>query len=336
MLKNTIFTLNKRPKGIPDNNCWKLIDSPIRNIKKNEILIENMYLSIDPYMRGRMNAGKSYAPPVNIGEIMVGETLGRVVKSNSKKYLEGDLVCVHKGWQKYTLVKDNELTLIKVPKTDIPTSVFLGALGMPGRTAFFGLTKVAKPNQGETVVISAASGAVGAVVTQLAKIYECNVVGIAGGYEKCKYVTDTLGANNCIDYKNDNVLDKLHEYCPNGIDIYFENVGGDITRDISKVLNKNSRVPICGFISKYNSINIANEETPFTVFKNMKNPPKHRFFVVREWAHQFESATKTLLNYMEDGQLSYKETITEGFENAPQALRDVLSGKNFGKQLIKF
>ena len=206
---------------------------------------------------------------------------------------------------------------------------------MPGRTAYFGLNRVAKPKKGETLVVSAASGAVGSVVGQLGKIYGCKVIGIAGGPEKCGYVKDILKFDDCIDYKSGNLETDLKTACPDGIDIYFENVGGELSRHVSKLLNKGSRVPICGFISKYNSTDIMNEETPFHVFGNLNPKPEHRFFVVREWMNEFEKITQLLMKHVEDGSIKYKETVIEGLENAPQALNDVLSGKNFGKQLIK-
>ena len=332
---NTKFLLNERPQGMPSDSCWILETENITGLKNNEILIEAEYLSIDPYMRGRMNAGLSYAAPVNLGDVMVGESVGRVVESKSKNYNVGDLVTVHQGWQTYIKAKDSDPTIIKVPESNLPSSVFLGTLGMPGRTAYFGLNHVGKPKAGETLVVSAASGAVGSVVGQLGKLMGCKVIGIAGGQEKSQYVANELGFDQCIDYKNENVADKLQEYCSNGIDIYFENVGGDITRSVAKHLNKGARVPVCGFISKYNSADITSEETPFHVLGALNPKPEHRFFVVTEWMNKFVEATSVLHNHVKNGDIKYRETITDGFENAPQALRDVLSGKNFGKQIIK-
>tara|TARA_X000000950_G_scaffold280553_1_gene375427 strand:- start:550 stop:1563 length:1014 start_codon:yes stop_codon:yes gene_type:complete len=332
---NTKFLLNKRPQGMPEDECWALDSEVISELKNNEILIQAEYLSIDPYMRGKMNDGLSYTPPLKIGEIMVGESVGRVVESKSKFYQIGDLVTVHQGWQTFIRAKDSDPSIIKVPESNLQSSVFLGAIGMPGRTAFYGLNYVGKPKAGETLVVSAASGAVGSVVGQLGKLIGCKVIGIAGGQEKAQYVTDELKFDHCIDYKNENVATKLNEYCPDGVDIYFENVGGEITKDVSKFLNKGARVPICGFISKYNSPNIASEETPFHVLGALTPKPQHRFFVVTEWLNQFERTTAILHKHIKSGDLMYKETITKGFENAPQALRDVLSGRNFGKQIIE-
>ena len=332
---NNRFLLQKRPTGMPEDNCWVMDSQKITELQKQEILIKAEYLSIDPYMRGKMNDSISYTPPLKIGEVMVGESVGRVIESKSKNYAVGDLVTVHQGWQTYIRTKDSDPSVLKVPESKLNSSVFLGTLGMPGRTAYFGLNYVGKPQPGETLVVSAASGAVGSVVGQLGKLIGCKVIGIAGGPEKSKYVTEELKFDKCIDYKNENVVEKLEKYCPNGIDIYFENVGGEITKMVSKFLNKNARVPICGFISKYNSTNIAGEETPFHVLGALNPKPKHRFFVVTEWLNQFEKATSILHEHVKNGDIKFRETITPGFENAPQGLRDVLSGKNFGKQIIK-
>ena len=333
--KNKQFLLDKRPSGMPEDNCWKLNEEIITSIQNNEIIIEVKYLSIDPYMRGRMNDSRSYAAPAKIGEPMTGETAGVVVESNSDLFKVGDKVCAHKGWQTFIKAKDTDPALMKVPESNASLSSFLGTLGMPGRTAYFGLNRVGKPKDGETLVVSAASGAVGTVVGQLGKIYGCNVIGIAGGPEKCSYVEDVLGFDKCIDYKSGNLDEKLKNACPNGIDIYFENVGGEVTRAVAPLLNEGSRVPICGFISKYNEKDMMNVETPFHVLGKLEQKPEHRFFVVTEWMDEWESATKEILNLVSEEKILFRETITSGFENAPQALRDVLTGKNFGKQIIE-
>ena len=332
---NKQLLLNKRPVGMPVDDCWKLNEEKINSIGKSEILIEVKYLSIDPYMRGRMNDSASYAPPAKLGAPMTGESVGVVVESNSDIYHIGDKVCAHKGWQTYIKAKDTDVALMKVPESDISLSSFLGTLGMPGRTAYFGLNRVGKPKDGETLVVSAASGAVGSVVGQLAKIYGCRVIGIAGGQEKCSFVKDVLKFDDCLDYKAGNLKQGLENSCPNGIDIYFENVGGAVTKAIAPLLNKDSRVPICGFISQYNEVDMLKVETPFHVLGSLKTKPKHRFFVVTEWSDEWEMATKKILDLIIEGRILYKETITNGFENSPQALRDVLTGKNFGKQIIK-
>ena len=332
---NKQFLLDKRPSGMPEDSCWKLNEEIITSIQNNEIIIEVKYLSIDPYMRGRMNDSRSYAAPAKIGEPMTGETAGVVVESNSDLFRVGDKVCAHKGWQTFIKAKDTDPALMKVPESNISLSSFLGTLGMPGRTAYFGLNRVGKPKDEETLVVSAASGAVGTVVGQLGEIYGCNVIGIAGGPEKCSYVEDVLGFDKCIDYKSGNLDEKLKNACPNGIDIYFENVGGEVTRAVAPLLNEGSRVPICGFISKYNEKDMMNVETPFHVLGKLEQKPDHRFFVVTEWMDEWESATKEILNLVSEEKILFRETITSGFENAPQALRDVLTGKNFGKQIIE-
>ena len=332
---NRQLLLDKRPTGMPEDNCWKMNEEKISSLQNNEILVKVIYLSIDPYMRGRMNDSRSYAAPAKIGEPMTGETAGEVIISNSKLFNVGDLVCAHKGWQTFIKVKDTDPAIFKVPETNINLSAFLGTLGMPGRTAYFGLNRVGKPKHGETLVVSAASGAVGAVVGQLGKIYGCKVIGIAGGPEKCSFVKDVLKFDDCLDYKTGNLEHALKDVCPNGIDIYFENVGGVVSRAIAPLLNKGSRVPICGFISQYNAEDMLKVETPFHVFGKIKPKPEHRFFVVTEWMNEWEYATKEILKLVQEDKIKFKETITKGFENAPQALRDVLSGKNFGKQIIE-
>jgi len=332
---NIQFLLSKRPKGMPSDDCWELNQETISSLDKNEILIEVKYLSIDPYMRGRMNEGVSYATPAKLGQPMTGETVGVVIESRSNLFNVGDKVCAHKGWQTYIKAKDTDLALIKVPNESLPLSLYLGTLGMPGRTAYFGLNRVAKPKKGETLVVSAASGAVGSVVGQLGKIYGCKVIGIAGGPEKCSYVKNVLNFDDCVDYKAGNLDDNLKNICTNGIDIYFENVGGAVTRAIAPLLNKGARVPVCGFISQYNEKDMLSAETPFHVLGALNPKPKHRFFVVHEWIDEFEAATKELSTMVLNKKILYRETVTKGFENAPQALRDVLTGKNFGKQIIE-
>ena len=332
---NKQWLLDKRPKGMPGDECWKLNEVETLPLKKGEVLIKVLYLSIDPYMRGRMNDGESYAAPAAIGEPMTGESVGIVIESESDKFIKGDYLCVHRGWQTHIVVSDDEPTLFKADPSIVPLQTYLGTVGMPGRTAYFGLLRVGLPKSGETIVVSAASGAVGSVVGQMGKILGCRVIGGAGGEKKCSYVKDELGFDDCIDYKAEGMEEKLKEACPEGVDIYFENVGGPVSKAVSKLLNEGSRVPICGFISAYNSEDMTQEETPFHIFGALDPAPEHRFFVVTEWFKEWREATEELSQWITEGKIKYEETITEGFENAPQGLRDVLSGKNFGKQLIK-
>lgn len=333
--QNKQWLLDKRPNGMPEDDCWKLNNQSITSIGKNEILIKVDFLSIDPYMRGRMNDSKSYADPAKLGEPMTGETVGTVVESNSSRYLVGDKVCAHQGWQTYVKVSDKDPSLFKVANNNIPLQSYLGTVGMPGRTAYFGLNYVGKPKRGETLVVSAASGAVGTVVGQLGKEYGLKVIGIAGGDIKCSYVKDELGFDACIDYKSESFVTDLQNACSDGIDIYFENVGGDVTKAIAPLLNQGARVPICGYISQYNSTDIMKAETPFHEMAKLNPVPEHRFFVNTEWFDEWANVTAELSALVQEGKVIYRETITEGFENAPQGLRDVLTGKNFGKQIIK-
>jgi NADPH-dependent curcumin reductase CurA len=332
---NKQWLLDQRPKGMPGDECWKLNEEEVRPLEKGEVLIKILYLSIDPYMRGRMNDGESYAEPAALGEPMTGESVGVVVESESDKYIKGDYLCVHKGWQTYIIASDEEPALFKADPSIVPLQTYLGPVGMPGRTAYCGLLRVGLPKSGETIVVSAASGAVGTVVGQMGKILGCRVVGVAGGEKKCSYVKDELGFDECIDYKAGNIQENLAKACPDGIDIYFENVGGPVSKAVATLLNEGSRVPICGFISAYNSEDMTKEETPFHIFGAADPTPEHRFFVVTEWFKEWREATEELSQWISEGKIKYEETITEGFENAPQGLRDVLSGKNFGKQLIK-
>ena len=234
---NKKWVLNKRPEGMPDDDCWKLEEAPIPEIKEGSILIKTLYLSIDPYMRGRMNDAKSYADPIKIGEVMTGESVGVVVESKSDNFSVGDYVCAHRGWQSYILAHGDDRQLFKADPKVVPLSTYLGTVGMPGRTAYFGLLRVGQPKSGETVVVSAASGAVGTVVGQMAKILGCRAVGVAGGETKCSYVTDELGCDACGDYKAGNLEADLKAACPDGIDIYFENVGAEVSKAVANNLN---------------------------------------------------------------------------------------------------
>ena len=305
----------------------------VPQINAGEVLLRTIYLSIDPYMRGRMNDTKSYAEPVKIDEIMTGQVVAKVERSNLDGFTKGDYVLSGSGWQDYAVSDGSEL--MNLGQDPQNASWSLGILGMPGYTAYAGLLKIGNPKPGDTVVVAAASGPVGATVGQIAKIKGCRVVGIAGGSKKCRHVLNNLGFDACLDHKAGDFSDQLRAACPGGIDIYFENVGGDVTRAIAPLLNKGARVPICGFISKYNEGDMLTVETPFHVLGALKDKPEHRFFVVTEWMDEWEDATKEILDLVSKDKMRYRETVTKGFENAPQALRDVLTGKNFGKQIIE-
>lgn len=331
---NRKIVLSKRPQGELRDGDLTLKEEPVRELRDGEILIKTLWLSLDPYMRPRMNDSKGYMDPVAIGATMVGESVGRVIKSNSPNYAEGDLVTSYSGWQEYSIAPGDGEMIYKIEPNGAPLQAYLGVAGMPGRTGYCGLTYVGKPKAGETVVVSAASGPVGTVVGQTAKQLGCRVVGIAGGPEKCRFVVEELGFDACVDYKAGNLEADLAAACPDGIDVYFENVGGEVTRAVAKLLNDGSRVPVCGYVSAYNAEDASKVETPFHVFKAMDNPPEHRFFLVTEWQDQHAEITKLLADQVASGKLKYRETIAKGLENAPEAFKGMLKGKNFGKQLV--
>jgi NADPH-dependent curcumin reductase CurA len=333
---NRRWVLAKRPVGEPSEDCFELEERSVPELAEGEVLIEVHFLSLDPYMRGRMRDGKSYAEPLKIGEVITGESAGIVIESKSDRWSVGDAVTVHQGWQSLIAVAGDSPALLPADTSLVPLSAWVGVVGMPGRTAYFGLQRVGKPQAGETLVVSAASGAVGSVVGQIGKILGLRVVGVAGGPEKCGYCVDELGFDACIDYKGGRLEADLRSACPQGIDIYFENVGGPVTRAVSQLLNDGARVPICGFVSLYNSEDdLAAIETPFSVFAQLSSPPEHRFFLVGEWRDEWLEGSRALAAWIQSGELKYRETIAEGLETAPAAFRGMLAGKNFGKQLVR-
>lgn len=334
-LVNRAVTLAKRPCGEPQNTDFDSKEQPIRSLQEGEILVRVIWLSLDPYMRPRMNDSKSYVDPVPIGGTMVGETVGEVIESHSPKFSVGDYVTAYGGWQEYFIINDAKPMLYKIQSAGTPLSAYLGAAGMTGRTAYFGLMEISQPTAGETLVVSAASGAVGSIVGQLGKMMGCQVVGIAGGPDKCRYVTEELGFDDCIDYKSDDLNLSLKRACPRGVDIYFENVGGDVTRAVAKHLNIGSRVPICGFISAYNALDISKIETPQHILASCPAQPVNRFFMQSEWQSRHQEITQKLSTWIKGGDLKYRESIAEGLDQTIEALQGMLSGKNFGKQLVR-
>ena len=335
-MKNKRMLLAKRPHGEPDDSCFKLDEVEVPALQEGEILIKVLWLSLDPYMRGRMNDMKSYTKPLEIGEVITGESAGVILESRSEKFKSGDYVTAHMGWQSLIVADAADPRIMKVDLANGTLTAHLGVVGMPGRTAYFGLTELGKPRAGETLVVAAASGAVGSVVGQIAKLKGLRVVGIAGGSEKCAYVREELGFDECLDYKAGDLSAALKKACPDGIDIYFENVGGDVTRAVAPLLNPGARVPICGYVSNYNDEDIGKVETPFHILKQLADPlPEHRFFVVTEWAERRPEATRQLGAWVSEGRIKYRESIGVGLENAPELFRGLLRGKNFGKQLVK-
>jgi NADPH-dependent curcumin reductase CurA len=333
--QNRQIVLERRPVGEPREDDFKLVTTTIANPGEGEMLLKTLWLSLDPYMRGRMNDAKSYAPPVRLGGLMVGGTVSQVLASKIPEYQAGDVVSGNHGWQEFAIGRPGDDRLDKVDPDLAPISTAVGVLGMPGFTAYFGLLRVGKPQAGETVVVSAAAGAVGSAVGQIAKIKGCRAVGVAGGKAKCDHVVGELGFDACVDYKAESFEADLRAACPDGIDVYFENVGGAVPDAVVPLLHQGSRVPICGFISAYNARSRSEVRSPLEVLGALESPPIHRFFLVMEWIGEYPEAIATLAGWIKEGKLEYRESIAEGLENAPRAFIGLLRGENLGKQLVK-
>ena len=325
---NKKVVLAGRPVGAVTESNFRIEEAPVPKAGEGEVLVRNLWLSLDPYMRGRMSDAKSYVKGVELGEVMVGQTVGEVLESRHPKIKVGDIVLTQLGWQLYGTTKE----ATKIDPTRAPASYYLGLVGMPGLTAYFGLKELGQPKAGETVVVSAASGAVGSVVGQLAKLWGARAVGIAGGAEKCAYVREELGFDACIDYKAGAVRDQLKESCPKGVDVYFDNVGGEILDTVLARMNLFGRVVVCGSISDYNSTE------PYRV-RNWRailvNRLRVQGMIVFDWKDRYGEALKELSGLLAQGKLRYRESVVQGLENAPRGLMDLLNGKNFGKQLVK-
>ena len=329
MENNQKIVLASRPAAWVEEANFRLEEAPVPEPGPGQVLVRNRWLSLDPYMRGRMNDAKSYAKPVEIGEVMVGGTSGEVVKSNDPRFAVGDAVVGQLGWQLFGVADAAQLQ--KVDAKAIPLSAYLGPVGMPGVTAWVGLVDICAPKEGETVVVTAASGAVGSVVGQLAKARGARAVGIAGGAEKCRYVVEELGFDACIDYKAGNLRSDLKAATPKGIDCVFENVGGEIFDTLLGRMNAFSRIAICGLISQYNSapypmVNIGSV---------LINRIRMQGFIVSDDMSRWPPALKELGGLVATGKLKYRETIAEGLAAAPAAFIGMLKGQNFGKQLVR-
>ncbi|MDQ3009954.1 MAG: NADP-dependent oxidoreductase [Acidobacteriota bacterium] len=329
---NRQFILAARPTGFPKESDFNLVESPVPSPQAGEFLVRAHYLSVDPYMRGRMNDVKSYAKPVQIGEVMTGGVVGEVVESKHDKFKAGDIVTGQFGWQEFAT--SDGAGVRKVDPSLAPISTAVGVLGMPGLTAYFGLLDVCDPHPGETVLVSGAAGAVGALVGQIAKIKGCRAVGIAGTDDKIKYLTDELGFDAAFNYKTDtNYFAKMRELCPNGIDSYFDNVGGEITDAALRLLNVHARVSICGQISQYN---VEKPELgPRLLGLLIVTRSKVQGFLVSDYAARFGEGLQQMAGWIKEGKLKYHENIIEGFENMPRAFIGMLRGENTGKQLVK-
>jgi len=333
--KNLQVILSSRPQGKPKKDNFFIKKNSIPSLKNGEVLIKTIYLSLDPYMRGRMNPGKSYANPVEIGEVMVGGTVGRVIDSKNSIYNNGDFVFGYGGWQEFWVQRDKGLRKLDPKKA--PISSATGILGMPGVTAYTGLLNIGKPKQGETVLVAAASGAVGSVVGQIARIKGARAVGIAGSNKKCEFVTKELGFDSCINHKSNDFRDMLKKSCPDGIDVYFENVGGKIFELVMPLLNNFARIPICGLISLYNNYQIspAPDLTPLIMKNILIKRLTIRGFIVWDFQNQEEEAINNILNWINEGKIRYREDFVNGLENATEAFIGLFEGENFGKLVVK-
>jgi NADPH-dependent curcumin reductase CurA len=326
MPTNTQVLLASRPTGWVQESNFNIVETPVPEPRPGQILVRNGWLSLDPYMRGRMNDVKSYVPPVQIGEVMVGETVGEVLDSNHPKFKPGDYVVGRVGWQLYGLA-DAE-SLMKVDPRLVPLSAYLGIAGMPGATAWIGLLEHCQPKAGETVVVSAASGAVGSTVGQIAKLQGCRAVGSAGGAQKCNYTVAQLGFDACVDYKAGRLHEDLKAAAPQGVDCYFENVGGEIMDTVFRLLNPFSRVALCGLISDYNA---SEPYRTKTIPALLVNRVKLQGFIVFDRPDLYARAVTQLAKWVAEGKLKYHETVAEGLANAPKAFIGMLKGANLGK-----
>lgn len=321
--------LRRRPGGAPRRADFEMGEDAVPEPEEGEVLTRTIWLSIDPYMRGRLWDRPSYAPPVQIGEVMTGETAGEVLASRHPGFGVGDWVVGARGWQTHSITKGDRLT--KVDR-DGPLSAYLGVLGMPGTTAYSGMTDIGRPKAGETVVVSAASGAVGSVAGQIAKRAGARVVGVAGGAEKCLFVQEELGFDECADHRNVDLLGELTAACPKGIDVYFENVGGRVQQAAFSLLNPFARVIMCGMVSQYNEAELpAGPNLGFVVGKRILI----QGMIVSDKPDRFAEWRKLAKPWVTDGSLRYREDVVEGLENAPDALAGILGGRNFGKLLVR-
>jgi len=328
---NHQFRLAARPVGLPKRDDWTYTDEPAPEPGDGELLVKVLYISLDPAMRGWMNEGKSYIPPVGIGEVMRAGAVGRVVASRHPGFAVGAYVVGGFGVQEYALSDGKGLTTVDPAVAPLP--VYLGALGMPGMTAYFGLLDIGRPRAGQTVVVSGAAGAVGSVVGQIAKIKGCRVVGIAGGAEKCRYLVEELGFDAAIDYKTEDVKRAFREQCPHGIDVYFDNVGGDILDAALAQLARAARVVICGAISQYN--NTTPVKGPANYLSLLVNRASMTGMVVFDYADRYGEAVREMAGWMAEGKLKAREDIVEGLDTFPDALLKLFSGENNGKLVLK-
>lgn len=329
------IVLASRPTGAPVAENFRLESGQMSVPTDGEILVRAHYLSLDPYMRGRMNASKSYARPVEIGEPMEGETVAEVVESRHPDYRPGDLVQARSGWRTHAAISVEGLR--RIDPALAPITTVLGVLGMPGFTAYSGMKVIGQPKRGETVVVAAASGPVGSLVGQLARLVGARVVGIAGGAEKCAYVRDVLAFDAVVDHRSEGLAEKLAEACPNGIDVYFENVGGPIWQAVLPLLNRFARVPVCGVIAHYNDASGGErDQLPITMLEIVRRSLLVRGYINVEFVEEhYDAFLREIGPRVRSGDIRYREDIVDGLEKAPEAFIGMLAGRNFGKMLVR-
>ncbi len=332
---NRRIVLAARPVGEPKPSDFRLEEVPIPEPGPGQLLLRTLWLSLDPYMRGRMSDAKSYAKPVEIGEVMTGGTVSEVVRSHDPTFAPGDIVLGMTGWQEYAVAEAGGLR--KLDPSAAPVSTALGVLGMPGMTAYTGLLNIGQPKPGETLVVAAAAGPVGSLVGQIGKMKGCRVVGIAGGAEKCRYLLDELGFDAAIDHRAPDFPERLREACTKGIDIYFENVGGAVWDAVFPLLNEFARIPVCGLIANYNMTELppGPDRTPQLFRAILTKRLTLRGFIVWDFAAQTKEFVTEVGQWLREGRIKYREDIVEGLENAPDAFIGLLKGRNFGKLLVR-
>jgi NADPH-dependent curcumin reductase len=333
--QNRRIVLASRPEGEPVPENFRLETAAVPQPGPDEVLLRTRYLSLDPYMRGRMSAARSYAKPVEPGDVMVGGTVSEVVASNVEGLAPGDVVLGQMGWQEYAVSKRQGLR--KLDPAAAPIQTALGVLGMPGMTAYTGLLNIGQPKEGETVVVAAATGPVGSLVGQIARLKGCRAVGIAGGADKCRALIDEFGFDAAVDHRSPEMAARLKEACPKGIDVYFENVGGAVWDAVFPLLNDFSRIPVCGLVAQYNMTELppGPDRTPVLMRAILSKRLLLRGFIVSDFASQHGEFQREVGAWLRDGKIKYREDVVEGLENAPQAFIGLLQGKNFGKLLIK-
>ncbi|BEO04609.1 NADP-dependent oxidoreductase [Serratia marcescens] len=334
--QNRRFLLASRPHGEPTAANFRLDTVPVPQPGAGQLLLRTVYLSLDPYMRGRMSDAPSYAPPVEIGQVMVGGTVSRVEASHHPDFSVGDWVLGYDGWQDYALSDGNGLRNLG-PHLSHPSRL-LGVLGMPGFTAYMGLLDIGQPQAGETLVVAAASGAVGSVVGQIGKLKGCRVVGVAGGAEKCRYVVEELGFDACIDHRAPDFADQLAAACPQGIDIYYENVGGAVFDAVLPLLNAKARIPVCGIIAHYNATGLPAGPDRLPLLEGLilrKRIRMQGFIIFDDYGSRFDEFLQQMSSWVGQGKIKFREDIVDGLEQAPQAFIGLLQGKNFGKLVIR-